>query len=163
MNKGSLSTLIAQLKLMLVALGIMKSMETESVPPVVSPTKVDTLVPWTGTENCRRNVRVLCDLEGLTEQQKDDLSATVHCESGYNPAAVNKNIDPKTGKLSSTDYGVAQINDFWHIGEGKDFPSVQYVLDNPEACIRYMCQQWKAGNGREWVCYLKNMYLNYSS
>ena len=31
-----LSTLIAQLKLMLIALGIMKSMETESVPPVVS-------------------------------------------------------------------------------------------------------------------------------
>jgi hypothetical protein len=157
----TLSTLVAQLKLMLVALGIIKSMENETVPPVVSPANVDTLVPWTGTENCRHNVRVLCDLEGLTEQQKDDLSATVHCESNYNPACVHPNI--VNGKTASTDYGICQINDYWHIGEGKDFPSSDYVLQNPDACVRWMCQQWKAGNANAWVCHLKGLYLNYSS
>lgn len=133
-------------------------METESVPPVVN---VDTLVPWTGKENCRHNVRVICDLEGLNEEQKNDLSSTVHCESGYKPLCIHPNI--VSGRTASTDFGIAQINDYYHIGEGKDFSSTQYVLDNPEACIRWMCKQWLAGNGRLWVCKLKNMNLNYSS
>lgn len=150
--------MIALLKQALVTLGILKAMETESVPPVVN---VDTLVAWTGQENCRHNVRVLCDLEGLNEQQKDDLSSTVHCESNYYPACIHANLF--NGKVSSTDYGIAQINDFWHIGEGKDFPSSEYVLQNPEQVIRWMCKQWLAGNGRAWVCYLKGLNKNYSS
>lgn len=122
---------------------------------------VDTLVAWTGPENCRHNVRVLCDLEGLNEKQKEDLSATVHCESNYNPACIHPNV--VNGKVSSTDYGIAQINDYWHIGEGKDFPSSEYILQNPEAVIRWMCKQWLAGYGRAWVCYNKGMYNSYSS
>lgn len=154
----SLSTMIALLKQALVTLGILKAMETESVPPVVN---VDTLVAWTGQENCRHNVRVLCDLEGLTVAQKDDLSSTVHCESDYNPKCVHPNV--VNGKTASTDYGICQINDYFHIGEGKDFPSVEYVLDNPEACVRWMCKQWLAGNGRLWVCKLRNLNSNYTS
>lgn len=121
----------------------------------------DTMVPWTGKENCRHNVRVLCDLEGLTEQQKDDLSSTVNCESGYNPACIHPNI--VNGKVASTDYGICAINDFWHIGEGKDFISTEYVLANPAECIKWMISQWKSGNGRLWVCWLKNLSENYSS
>jgi hypothetical protein len=159
---NNLSTVLAYLKQMLLqASAKLNLMEIESVPPVVSPASVDTLVPWTGKENCRHNVRVLCDLEGLTEAQKDDLSSTVNCESGYNPACVHPNI--VNGKVASTDYGIAQINDYYHIGEGKDFPSSEYVLQNPEADIRWMCKQWLAGNGRLWVCKLKNMNISYSS
>lgn len=149
--------MVALLKQALVTLGILKAMETESVPPVVN---VDTLVAWTGQENCRHNVRVLCDLEGLTVKQKDDLSSTVHCESDYNPSCVHPNI--VDGKTASTDYGIAQINDYFHIGTGKDFETIADAMD-PEKAIRWMAKQWLAGNGRLWVCKLKNMNVNYSS
>jgi hypothetical protein len=129
---------------------------SEPVTPVVA----QNLLLWDTFENRRHSVRVICDEEGLTWQQKQDLSATVHCESDYNPACVHPNI--VNGKVSSTDYGIAQINDYWHIGPGKDFPSKEYVLENPEACIRWMCRQWKAGNARAWVCYLKGLSTHYT-
>jgi hypothetical protein len=144
---------------------------------------VDTLVPWTGKENCRHNVRVLCDLEGLTVAQKEDMSSTVNCESGYNPNICNLNFTDGTTaeclypdiqsaiashvaqgkKVASIDYGIAQINDYYHIGEGKDFSSAEAVIQNPEPVIRWMAKQWIAGNGRLWVCKLRNMNVNYSS
>ena len=133
------------------------TMNEEPTPTVENP---DILLPWEGEENCRHNVRVICDLEGLLFAEKNALSQTVHCESNYNPACVHENI--VNGKVSSTDFGIAQINDFWHIGTGKDFPSSQYVLENPEACIRWMCKQWLAGNSNAWVCHLKSLYLNYT-
>ncbi len=105
---------------------------------------------WDTKDNCRHSVRVICDEEGLTVQQKNNLSATVH------PNIVN-------GKTSSTDFGIAQINDYWHIGVGKDFPSSDYVLNNPEACIRWMCRQFKADNAKAWVCYGRGLFHNYSS
>ena len=138
---------------------IMKASAGKPSVNVVMP-NVDTLVPWTGKENCRHNVRVICDLEAFSEVMKDDLSSTVHCESNYNPACVHPNIF--NGKVSTTDYGIAQINDYWHIGEGKDFPSTQFVLDNPEACIRWMCKEFLAGRGREWVCKLRSLNKMYT-
>lgn len=127
-------------------------------PPIASP---DTLEPWTDPISCRHNVRVICDQEGLTVKQKNDLSATVHCESNYNPACIHPNL--VSGKVTSTDYGICQINDYYHIGPGKDFPSVQDVLDNPEACVRWMARQWKRGNGKLWVCYSKGLYRSYAA
>lgn len=135
---------------------------------------LDTLVTWIGKENCRHNVRVICDLEGLIEAQKDDLSSTMNCESGYNTRIVMFNCengfvnatqyDPAIhGEVLSKDVGICQINSYWHIGPGKDFPSEEYVLDNPEACVRWACKQWLAGNGRLWVCKLKNLNTKYSS
>lgn len=139
---------------LLLALAYLKSLTKTPMNP-------DTLTTWDTPANCRHNVRVIADLEGLTTQQKIDLSSTVHCESNYNPSCVHPNI--VNGAVSSTDYGICQINDYWHIGPGKDFPSSQYVLQNPEACVRWMARQFKAGNARAWVCYLKGMYLNYSA
>ena len=121
----------------------------------------DALLPWDTADNCRHNVRAICDLEGLTEVQKDNLSKTIHCESNYNPACVHPNTF--NGKVSTTDYGICQINDYWHIGPGKDFPSSEYVLQNPEACVRWMCNQWKAGNANAWVCHSKGLFNNYSA
>lgn len=121
----------------------------------------DALLPWTSIENNRHNVRALCDLAGLTEEEKNKISQVIHCESNYNPACVHPNI--VNGIVSSTDFGIAQINDFWHIGPGKDFETSQYVLDNPKECIEWMIKQFKAGNLRLWVCYNKSLYENYSS
>jgi hypothetical protein len=34
-------------------------------------------------------------------------------------------------------------NDYYNIGTGKPFPSVSYVLNYPEACVRRICQYYK--------------------
>lgn len=124
---------------------------------------VNTIYPnWTDPVVARHNVRVIADQEGLTTNQKNLLSQTLHCESGYNVNCVHANLD-KHGKVVSTDYGIAQINDFYHIGEGKDFPSVDYVMTNPEACVRWMAKLFKTGAARLWVCYSSNLYEKYSA
>lgn len=140
---------------------IIQDMEPKEIDTPVSP---ETPLPvqkylWDTKANARHSVRVICDEEGLTVEQKNELCATVACESGFNPHAINRNM--VAGKLSSTDYGICQINDYWHIGEGKSFISSNYVLQNPEECIRWMCKQWKAGRARMWVCWLRGMYQSY--
>ncbi len=129
-------------------------------PKNMPPQNVDVLGPWDTKENCRKNVRVVCDLMGMTEQQKDDISKTVHCESDYNPNCVHPNY--VNGQISSTDYGIAQVNSYWHIGPAKDFPSAEYVIANPEECIRWMCKNWTTG-ANMWVCHLRGMYEHYSA
>ena len=132
--------------------------QIETQVPAVNP---DALLPWTSIENNRHNVRALCDLAGLSEADKNTISQVIHCESNYNPACVHPNI--VNGITASTDYGICQINDFYHIGPNKDFETVQYVLDNPEACVNWMIKMFKAGELKLWVCYLKSLYENYSS
>jgi hypothetical protein len=79
------------------------------------------------------STRVLCDELGLSFAQKEVLSGCIMQESGFltNPKP-NHNIDPKTGRAWSTDWGIVQVNDYWNIGPGKPFPSVAYVLSHPE-------------------------------
>lgn len=130
-----------------------------------------TLFPeWDTVEKSRHNVRAICDQEGLTLTQKNELCATVGAESGWQSyylsgpqkgkPVIKENRSPN-GKVWSTDYGIAQINTHYHIGPGKSFPSSKYVLDNPEACIRWMCKQWKAGNAKWWVAYLNGSFRRF--
>ncbi len=138
------------------------SMNQEPItPPITIAPNPDILVVWDTKENCRHNVRVIADFEGLTLNQKNFLSMTVHCESNYNPKCVHPNV--VNGKTTSTDYGIAQINDFYHIGPGKDFPSVDFVLNNPEACMRWMARNFKNGHASLWVCASKGLYTQYSA
>lgn len=131
---------------------IVKSPETHAAPEFLL---------WNNKVNARHSVRVICDQEGFNVVDKDDISKTVHCESDYNPNCIHPNI--VNGKVVSTDYGLCQINDYWHIGPGKDFPDKEYVLNNPEACFRWMCKMWKAGKGGLWVCKLKGLNEHYSA
>src|SRR4051812_21578297 len=68
---------------------------------------------WDTPSNVRHSVRVICDEEGLTLEQKNTLCATIACESGFNIHARHHNVS-KSGKLLSTDFGLAQWNDFYH-------------------------------------------------
>lgn len=137
-------------------------MITDMNEPVTTPPQnPDALFPWTSIENNRHNVRALCDLAGLSESDKNLISQVIHCESNYNPACVHPNI--VNGVTTSTDYGICQINDYFHIGPGKDFETVQEVLDNPEADVNWMIRMFKAGELKLWVCFLKGMYEQYSS
>lgn len=132
------------------------SIPSDPAPVVASPAYL-----WDTQENVRHSIRVICDEEGLSVLLKDQLSATLHCESNWNPKCVHPNT--LNGKVVSTDYGLCQINDYYHIGPGKDFPSVEYVMNNPEACVRWMCRLALAGKLTLWVCYLKGMYEHYSA
>lgn len=135
-------------------------------PPKENP---DTLLPWDdllGSDTNRHNVRVICDLVSLTYQQKEVLTACVKVESDFRTRITHANytITAANGvkHLSSTDYGIVQINDYWHIGVGKDFPSPEYVLDNPEACVRFMCNYYKAnGHLNAWVSFTSGAYKDW--
>lgn len=124
--------------------------------PITAPNP-DALLPWDTPANCRHNVRAIADLEGLTLAQKDDLSRTLHCESNYNPRCVHPNI--VNGKITSTDYGICQWNDWFH---GKEITPDE-ALNNPEKAVRLMCQYVRAGRISQWVCYSRGLYKEYSA
>ena len=134
--------------------------------PQYDPTK---LVSWDTVAGARHNVRVICDQEGLTIDQKNNLCATVGAESGWqsyyltgpNKGQPVKQENVSKGRVWSTDWGIIQINDWYHIGKGKEFPSVPYVLNNPEACIRWMARMWKAGHANWWMGYTSGNYKKY--
>lgn len=131
------------------------------VPPMPSVPSTDqsdavTFLPWTFPSNCRHNVRVICDQKGLTVEEKNTLCATVGGESGWKPTAIGA---PNSN--GTRDWGICQINDALWIGPGKLFPSTGYVLQNPEACIRWMCDQWKVGHRTWWIAYKNGSYKHY--
>ncbi len=135
------------------------------VPPQPTPTPVPDPTPvpkylWDTPDNAQHSVRVICDEEGLTLKDKNDLTACVHVESNFNPKAQHQNRD-RQGVVTSTDYGIVQVNDFWHIGPGKDFPTVDYVLTNPEACVRWMARLFKSGRKNLWSSYNSGAYQQY--
>ncbi len=129
---------------------------------VPAPTMAETpiVAPPVAKETPQQMVLRVCKEKGLTAQQTNNLCNTIQCESGF-----DNDIEPhlnksETGKVMSIDYGICQINDFYHIGPNKDFPSVQYVLDNPEKVVRWMCDMCKAGKLNLWVCWEKNLVAN---
>lgn len=151
------------------------SAPVQPVVPVPAPIE-ETVLPapeplrWDTVEAARHSVRVICDEEGLTVQQKNELCATVGAESGWQsyylsgskkgqPVKLENKND--VGNVWSTDWGIIQLNDWYHIGPGKSFPSVEYVLSNPEACIRWMCTQWKAGHANWWIAHKNGSYKKF--
>lgn len=145
---------------------------TQSQPdpaPLPAPTPTPMTVPttppapkydWSNPTAARHSVRVICDEEGLTLKLKDTLTACVMQESQFNNNAIGQNRD-KNGKLLSTDWGICQINDFYHCGPGKDFPSAEYVVANPDAAVRYMARMFKAGKAHLWVSFSSGAYKKY--
>lgn len=131
----------------------------QDAPKPIEPVPVP-LTPkyaWTTPSEARHSVRLICDEEGLTVQQKNDLSKTVHCESGYHTQAVHPNL--YNGKLASTDRGIAQWNDHYHGGEITN----DEAFNDPEKAIRLMCKYVKRGQLKLWVCYSSGLYKQYSA
>lgn len=136
-----------------------------SVPPIMAPTetktppvtnKTETKAPallWDTPKHSWHSVRVLCDEMGLTFEEKNLICACVYQESRFLNSAVGKN-------KGSTDWGIVQVNDTkgWHIGKGLQFPSVEYVIANPEACVRWMIRMFKAEKLNLWASYSSGAY-----
>lgn len=126
-----------------------------SVPTPPAPLKFDTV------QNSQICVRLLCIKEALTPAQQAELYAVIEAESGFKNDLIHPNRDAKTGELLSTDYGICQVNDFYHIGTGKDFPTVAFVIDNPEAVVTWMIEMYKAGKIDLWSAYQNGSYKKY--
>lgn len=131
------------------------AVETLQTPP--KPVKHDTA--WCGGPLEERlkmyDLAVsICKEQGMGAMTQDVL-ATIYGESGFNQWCENT-----SNKDGTADYGICQFNTgtnskgqaYW-IGKGGAFPSVEFVLNNPENCIREMCRQFKQGNQNYWVAY----------
>lgn len=144
------------------------------MPPTPPKAVLNPTAPydWSTPEAARHSLRVICDEEGLTLTQKNDFSRTINCESGYDNTIIMLNCtdgfvrsthyNPAIhGAILSKDMGICQINTHYHIGLSKDFPSEDYVLQNPEACVRWAARVFKV-TPNTWVCRSKGMYLHYT-
>jgi hypothetical protein len=159
-------------KLMSIIYNLLASIIPSSPTPVIAPqepkiepTEEPTPTPistppmpkylWGTPPEVRHSIRVICDEEGLTVEQKNTLCATIQCESGFKLDARNDNI--KDGKVTSTDWGLCQWNSHYHAKE----ITPDEAVHNPEKAVRLMCHYWKRDQRKLWVCYLKNMYQQY--
>lgn len=126
---------------------------------------------WDTPQNSEHSVRLICDslgmpltptfmVDGIPYLLKDVLCACLQVESAFNNEAIHPNVD-RTGKVWSRDWGICQINDYWHIGVGKDFPSVQYVIQNPELVVTWMGKLFIGNQMNLWSSYTTNEFKKY--
>ncbi len=128
--------------------------------PVVDTKSIPEPYKWDTAANSRHSVRVICDEMGLTWPDKNLITAVIQAESNFNNNAkcYNKNSQ---GVVTSTDHGICQINDFYHVGIGKKFPSVKYIMENPDKCVVWMIQMYKQGHLSMWVAFKTGAYKRY--
>lgn len=135
----------------------MDDIDLPSEPPVGPLSDPAPKYDWSTPETARHSLRVICDEEGLSVEQKNLMSQVVHCESGYYIHAKHPNLI--NGKLSSTDWGICQWNDYFH---GKEI-TPEESMNNPEKAVRLMCKYVKEGLIKQWVCYSAGLYTHYSA
>lgn len=129
-----------------------------SVPTPQAPIlPVAEILDWSTAKGAYHATRVICDQLGLTVDEKNLICSCIYQESGFHNTAKNIN-ERSDGTIGSTDWGLCQVNDRFHIGIGKDFPSVQYVLDNPDKIVTWMIEMYKHGKLGIWVSYSSNAY-----
>lgn len=120
--------------------------------PTPSPTPPLPKYEWETPAKARHSVRIICDEEGLTVEEKNLLCQVIHCESGFNINATHKNTDAR----QTTDYGICMFNSYWY----RDVISSKDALRNPELAVRTMIKAFKEGRLKDWVCY-STMYKSH--
>jgi hypothetical protein len=128
--------------------------------PTEQPMPTEPTDPLKDPLTARHAIRVLCDENGLSVSDKNIICAVIQAESGFKNTAKNENKDA-SGRVTSTDYGLVQCNDYFHIGQGKTFPSVSYVLENPKKMVEWMIRQYKKGNIGWWSAYKNGSFKKY--
>jgi hypothetical protein len=132
---------------------------------------------WDTQANARHSVRLICDALGLSLFRtvlidgklylpKDVICAVIMGESEFYNVLPNGNPTihqnfRKDGTLGSTDWGICQINDRYHIGANSDFPSVDYVMANPDKAVEFMVRMYLAGHINWWCAYTSGDYKQY--
>lgn len=115
--------------------------------------------PWDSPSHNYHNTRVLCDKAGLTLEEKNLICSCIYQESEFynykedGTPVEDKNLN-KDGSLSSTDWGIVQVNDWFHIApHGTPFASVAYVLANPDVTVKWMIKMYQGGQLGQWSSY----------
>lgn len=154
--------------------------QTQDASPTIPPAPTPSEAPsakydWSNHDAARHSARLICDEEGLSllhnvdvdgtlYMLKDILCACIEQESGFRNLKLDGtptrhvNYESDGVTVSSTDWGICQINDYFHIGPGKDFPSVAYVVANPDAAVRFMARMFNAGKASLWSSYASGAY-----
>jgi len=122
--------------------------------PEIKPEPEKPIYEWDTPVKARHSCRVIMDLYGLSWANKDLLCAVIQAESGFNPNAIHDNG-------TSKDFGIAQINSFFWIGEGKQFESAEEVLEKPELSIHFMCKMFLAGKLTLWTAFKNGSYKKF--
>jgi hypothetical protein len=139
------------------------TLATAPSSPQIAPNP-DTLAPdWATQQHNYHNVRVLCDLAGLTVDEKNVICACVYQESNFFNYEANgqpmRHLNTSAdGTLLSTDWGIAQINDYWHVTKYPDFPSSAFIMANPQKAIQFMIDAYKGGGLNQWVSFSTGAY-----
>lgn len=159
-------------------LNFIKSLTPQPVPPIdvpepvpIAETSVESPQPvtiepaeqtllWDTKVNSRHSCRVVMDEYHLGWNEKDTLCAVLEAESNFNINAMNYNKD-KAGKVWSVDAGIAQINDYYNIGPGKYFASVDEVLANPAKSVRFMVEMYQQGHLTMWSSVKSGAYKKF--
>ncbi len=135
---------------------VVSTTTTTKVPVTIPPMNPDELLPWDTSHSLTHenfhNVRVLCDLEGLSPELKEELCATVWGESDFNTHAKCENYKLRsdgTRVLASTDHGISQWNDYWHKSE----ITPDEAVNDPEKAVRLMCKYFLKGEADQWVAH----------
>lgn len=102
--------------------------------------------------------RQICLDKNLSPQMTAELLATIWGESSYNPFCQNENRR-KDGTVASTDFGVAQLNDFYFL-KPLNITGEQAML-NPKFCIEIMADNFLQGHADYWVAHKNKSYLSY--
>lgn len=129
-------------------------------PPVPQNAPIAPVLDWETQKGTYHAVRVTCDNLRLTLEEKNLICACIYQESRFTNTATHQNKDA-SGNILSTDWGLCQVNDWYHIGAGKDFPSVIYVVDNPEKVVEWMVGMYKHGLLKQWVSFSSQAYLTW--
>lgn len=136
-------------------------------PAPVDPDSIE--FPWDTDKHNYHNVRVLCDKAGLSVADKNTICQCIYQESNFlnyyaagakaGKPVSHPNLN-KDGSLSSTDWGLCQINDTpkWYIGPGLTFASVADVLAHPETAAGLMIAMFKEGLLDRWDSYKSGAY-----
>lgn len=135
----------------------MPNVSTTTVPSQAPVSPVVPDLDWSTQKVAYHAVRVMCDQAGLSLEEKNLICSCIYQESRFLNTAINHNKNAQ-GVVTSTDYGICQINDWFHIGPGKDFPSVEYVVGNPDKCVAYMISCYEHGLLRLWSSYVSGAY-----
>lgn len=145
---GFLSQLVAKKQAVVEPAPIVEpNIVSEPEKPAEAPTPPKYL--WDNHDNARHSVRVICDEEGMSVAQKNEICAVIECESGFKTNAFHKNNN------GTADFGICQYNSYYFIGLGKPIASIDEAINNPEKCVRVICLMWKKKRMKDWVCYKK--------
>lgn len=133
-----------------------QSPETVPIVPVADQ------LAWDTPKHAWHAVRVLCDQAKLSLEEKNRICACIYQESQfYNYFMSGQPVIHKNP--TSTDWGICQVNDHYHIGPTLDFPSVDFVMKNPDKVVQWMIGKYKAGQLKQWVSYSSGEYKQWLS